>query len=124
MEAQSATYSATCSPDTLTCTAYGGYGDCDDADRWVFEGATEICDGQYNHCGDQDYDAASAPDNELDDDGDTYVECDHDASIWVGDAAVTGGLDCDDASETAMSFLQCLRVQRFIQVRLKFATTA
>ena len=74
-----------------------GGDDCDDAEITVYPGASEVCDGQYNDCNDSDYDASSAPDDELDDDGDAYVDCTIDSGGWDGSSGVTGGDDCDDA---------------------------
>ena len=37
-----------------------------------------------------------APDDELDDDGDKYVDCAYALSSWQGSGEVIGGLDCDD----------------------------
>ena len=95
----------------LECEAPEGYVgearaiDCDDSDDVVYPAAEELCDGQYNDCDDGDFDLASAPADELDDDGDTFVECLPEADgkggiIWVGDPKVTGGDDCDDTSST------------------------
>ncbi|MDG1482642.1 MAG: putative metal-binding motif-containing protein, partial [Myxococcota bacterium] len=71
-----------------------GGGDCDDsydasdsyhAAYYVYPGAKEYCDGQYNDCNDEAYDADSAPTNEDDSDGDKHVDCDTtDGILWVG----------------------------------------
>ncbi|NNE25552.1 MAG: hypothetical protein HKN09_01795 [Saprospiraceae bacterium] len=65
--------------------------DCDDNDNTVFPGAPELCDGQINDCN-----TALLPSNEIDNDGDNYVECIIDAGGWDGNPAVVGGNDCDD----------------------------
>ena len=62
-------------------------GDCDDLDDSGFSNAPELCDGQYNDCTDVNYSFGTPPALESDDDGDTYVECDFDASSWVGNRA-------------------------------------
>ena len=51
--------------------------DCDDEDVSVYPSATEVCDGKYNDCT-NNYDENSAPADELDDDGDGWVECTRD----------------------------------------------
>ena len=66
----------------VECTGWGGSSftilggdDCDDTDAAVFPGATEVCDGQFNDCNDTLYSAAGAPDNEIDNDSDNWIEC-------------------------------------------------
>jgi hypothetical protein len=70
--------------------------DCDDGNAAVSPGAVEagICDGVDTDCD------SVLWDDESDTDGDGYVECDFVAADWLGSAAVEGGLDCDDSSET------------------------
>ncbi len=63
--------------------------DCDDNDDMTYLGATEICDGKVNACG------GTLPSNEIDDDGDGYVECVVDSTGWDGQS-IDGGGDCDD----------------------------
>ncbi|MBT3221565.1 MAG: hypothetical protein HN348_20990, partial [Proteobacteria bacterium] len=72
-----------------------GFGpdDCDDDNPAIYPGAPEICDGLLNNCT-----FGSLPDNEIDDDGDGYVECTIDLHGWVG-AKITGGDDCDDTND-------------------------
>lgn len=67
-----------------------GGDDCDDEDSSVSPVAVELCDGIVNVCG------ATLPTDEIDNDGDGYVECPIDAGGWQGDLAVVGGGDCDD----------------------------
>jgi hypothetical protein len=67
-------------------------GDCDDTDATVEPGAPELCDGQANAC-------TSLPPNEVDDDGDGFVECAVDAGGWDGSPVLFGN-DCDDTDAT------------------------
>lgn len=66
--------------------------DCDDSGTGatIFPGAVEICDGLDLSCN------GSIPADEVDDDGDGYVECIFDSIAWAGDSLVVGGEDCDD----------------------------
>jgi hypothetical protein len=66
--------------------------DCDDTDSTIFPGAPELCDGQINDCNN-----TILPFDEIDDDGDQYVECTFDTGGWDGTSSVIGGEDCDDA---------------------------
>jgi len=83
----------------VECTLNGGWDgagtklgdDCDDGDATENPGAVEICDGQANNCD------GSIPSDEVDDDGDGYVECTLNGG-WDG-AGTKLGDDCnDDAS--------------------------
>ena len=80
--------------NSLSCTGEIGFSatmdDCADNDDTVSPTATEICDGQVNSCG------GSLPTNEVDDDGDGYVECTIDSNGWDG-VTISGGDDCDDS---------------------------
>ena len=64
--------------------------DCDDGDASINPNASEVCDGADNDCN------TSIPSEELDDDGDGYVECSYSSSTWNGSTSVIGGGDCDD----------------------------
>ena len=65
--------------------------DCDDADPDTHPGASELCDGKDNDCD------VMISDDEIDDDGDGYVECEP----WIGtDPSIVGGSDCDDSIST------------------------
>lgn len=79
-------------------TPIGG-GDCEDDDPNAYPDAIETCNGVFENCTDPLYGVQAAPDDELDDDGDTFVECQYDASYWEGDLLVTGGDDCRDSNE-------------------------
>ena len=65
--------------------------DCDDSDGSIYPSAPELCDGQVNTCG------GSLPSDEVDDDGDGYVECVVDGNGWDG-SSINGGEDCDDTN--------------------------
>ena len=66
--------------------------DCDDTDNTVFPAASELCDGQENAC-------TVLPTNEIDNDGDGWVECAIDAGGWDA-TPVKQGLDCLDSDAT------------------------
>ena len=85
----------------LSCVATGfadNTDDCDDLSDLVYPAATEICDGVFNDCDDVKYGVQDAPNDELDDDGDFYVECDIGNNVWVGDTAIIDGGDCNPSS--------------------------
>ena len=69
------------------------YGDCDDSEETVFVGAEELCDGLNNDCS-ENGDLSSLPFDEIDDDGDGFVECE--VVEWKGSNTPLGGGDCDD----------------------------
>ena len=83
--------------DGFVDLALADRGDCDDDDNNVYPDAAEVCDGKLNDCP-TDGSSTAAPDDETDDDGDGYVDCDD----WKGndDDIETGG-DCDDNDATA-----------------------
>ena len=65
-----------------------GGDDCDDTTANISPGASELCDGVANVCG------TSLSSDEVDNDGDGYVECTV-TTPWSG---VVGGEDCDDGN--------------------------
>ena len=65
-------------------------GDCDDEDIQRHPDTEELCDGVVNGC------AIDLTSDEIDDDGDGFVECSVDVNGWQGTDAVIGGDDCDD----------------------------
>jgi N-acetylneuraminic acid mutarotase len=69
-------------------------GDCDDSDASTYPGAPQLCDGVQNACDALLWPATGA--EEIDDDGDGYVEC----GPWVGSGSspVLAGFDCDDTN--------------------------
>jgi hypothetical protein len=92
--------------------------DCDDNDAYAYPDAEEFCNGAFENCYDPDYPNQDAPDDELDDDGDCFVECSgFDANSWEGgvhscehvdstgqwitEDVVIGGDDCSDLNEYA-----------------------
>ena len=88
---------------TLECTldigGWNGVGlisggeDCDNGNAQIAPNASESCDGLDNDCD------GVVPTEEIDDDGDGYVECAVDLSQWQG-VLITGGEDCDDTDPT------------------------
>ena len=61
----------------------------------MFYGAPELCTGEVEDCLSPEY--GSTPSDEIDDDGDGYVECIGFIGVgWEGDPNVIGGNDCDD----------------------------
>ena len=91
-----------CNPVVSTCVAVGGYEDCDDSDSWVFPTAPDLCDGQYNDCENTNFSLVNVPLDESDVDGDGFVECAYDGSIWRGDGGTppAGYGDCSDNDAT------------------------
>jgi formylglycine-generating enzyme required for sulfatase activity len=98
----------------LTAGIVGG-DDCDDNDINAYPDAPELCNGAFEDCNDPLYIAQSqsAPDDEIDDDGDCFVECyGFNSNTWEGGAhtcehvdsvgqivqetVVIGGEDCND----------------------------
>ena len=65
--------------------------DCDDTDPMVNLGFEEICDGKDNDCD------GEIPSDEVDDDGDGYVEC-----IPVSSWTEAMGGDCDDGDANVL----------------------
>ena len=61
-------------------------GDCDDGNAVIYQGATELCDGQVNDCADELWGSTEIPLAERDEDGDGYVSCESTQSEWVGAA--------------------------------------
>ena len=69
--------------------------DCDDADPDNFPTNTEVCDGQDNDCtGGADFSDGTG--DELDDDGDSWLDCDAFVSSSLNAGGFVGGGDCDD----------------------------
>ena len=76
--------------------------DCDDADSSTFPGAGELCNGKLDDCL-MDDGTLATPEDEVDMDGDTFLDCDgkvFDPTLWVGgvavlDAFLTDGIDRD-----------------------------
>jgi hypothetical protein len=77
------------------CTQPAGFvvstGDCNDNNDTIYTTAPELCDGLPNVCG------TTLASDEMDDDGDGFVECAI-TTTWSGDASVIGGDDCNDGN--------------------------
>jgi hypothetical protein len=67
-----------------------GGSDCDDTDSELAPATLELCDGRSNQCG------LPTPIDEIDDDGDGFVECNAILDNWKG-LEIIGGSDCDDS---------------------------
>ena len=91
--------------------------DCDDADDTTFPGAPELCNGKLDDCANANG-ALSVPTDEIDGDGDTFLDCNgkvFDPTAWVGDVQVLTGYladgidrnayrDCDDTDGMVYPF--------------------
>ncbi len=66
--------------------------DCNDSNADTYPGAMEICDGLSNDCDNTN----GLSSDEIDDDGDGFVECMIAFTGWNGVGNVVGGNDCDD----------------------------
>ena len=81
-------------------SAIAGGDDCNDTDALtMFPNLPELCDGQINTCDGQ------LPTDEVDNDGDGYVECTIDDSGWDGEITVIGGDDCADTNDSVHTVL-------------------
>jgi hypothetical protein len=67
-------------------------GDCDDTRSEANPGATEQCNGVIDNCN-----RTSLPLDEVDDDGDGFVDCDSAGQPWLGVAGLSDD-DCDDTN--------------------------
>ena len=67
----------------------GNAEDCDDSDASVNPVAEEVCNGRDDDCVDH------LPLEEIDDDGDGFVDCENPGGIWFNTEIVGGG-DCND----------------------------
>ena len=88
-----------CEPNTGNLFTSLNDDDCRDSDDTVYDGATELCDGQDNDCS-SGGSSAGLPSDEVDNDGDKAVECTFDGGGWDGTDStqtIVEGDDCDDA---------------------------
>jgi len=70
-------------------------GDCDDQDPDSYPNAPELCDGNNNDCNE------TIPSDEIDHDGDQYVECQGWNDIQGDNPEILGGGDCDPSNPQA-----------------------
>ena len=91
--------------NTLPSDYFSEMTDCNDDDITVYNGAAELCDGQWNDCISV-IDGLHAPEAEIDNDGDGYIECDAEGQLWKGEGSVLGGNDCDDEINTVYAGAQ------------------
>ncbi len=78
--------------------------DCVDGDHVIYPSAPELCDGKHNDClqwTGGPTGTPSLPLDEVDNDGDRYVECTLDVAVgaWAN-GTILGGDDCNDAYPT------------------------
>jgi hypothetical protein len=84
-----------CAPYVNHGGGFGGGGDCNDGNGSISPGLPEACDGLDTDC-DGAVDFFSLGDDELDSDGDGWVEC---SPYLEHGAGLEGGEDCDDDEE-------------------------
>ena len=70
-------------------------GDCSDQDSNSYPNAPELCDGNNNDCNE------TIPSDEIDHDGDQYVECQGWNDIQGDNPEILGGGDCDPSNPQA-----------------------
>ena len=85
-----------CAPWVGSGGALLGGADCVDTNVAIYPGAPQLCDGVNDDCTDPSYPVVPA--DELDHDGDRFVEC----APWIGGGGggILGGADCLDTNAT------------------------
>ena len=73
-------------------------GDCNDSDEKIHPGAPDVCDGIDSNCNQLDCDVETICDNDFDDDGDGFTDC-NDSSCANDPVCASGSEICDNGKD-------------------------